>query len=508
MKKNNRMLPVIGLCLSLCSCSNFLEQSAQDLVIPETIAQYKEILQGEAYFRDVLNNYMFIEYMTDDVEYFDAASMGTSMGLGEDSRLMTQFNSYAWSDEIENANFTDNLFRYLYKHVMTANVCLESIDAAEGTVTEKEILQGQASFVRAFAHFMLANTYAKPYNESSPNDLCIPLKMNSVPTTETYGRASVKEVWDLIVSDLNVAMEKLKDKKITNMYEVNYKAALVLSTRVALYMENWDRVIQLGELLVQSGEHPLFDISGKTSASSAVDGDVTIKNFVGYDNKEIVFLFGERQYELYSNRITGTNLSSIYFRVSSREAGNLISQYTYNTTTTEGDHRLAYWFLPPRSNETSSPSYRYNHRVLKYDIRDGEYYAQFALRSGEVYLSLAEAYARKSSPDVSKALGYLNALREKRIRPYTSLTSGDFPTSQALATFIWEERRRELCFEELHRWWDLRRTGQPKLVHRWRSNTYTLQQGDPAYVLNFPLFEREYNGVKLGSNPRPARGQD
>ena len=509
MKKYNTILPVIGLWILVCSCSDFLKQSAQDLVIPESIAQYKEILQGEANFGNILNNYMFIEYMTDDVEFFDEASMGTALGLGgDDSRLMTYYGSYAWADEIESSSVTDNAFQYLYKHVMVANVCLEAIDNAEGTTVEKEILQGQASFIRAFSYLMLANIYAKPYNEASPNDPCVPIKLNSVPSTETYGRATVKEVWDLILSDLDMAMKMLKDKNITNLYEVNYKAALVLATRVALYMEDWDKVIQYGESLLESGAHPLFDISDKTKAANAASNDVDIKNFISRDNKEIVFLFGERQYELYYNRINGTGRASAYFRVSSREPGNLIGQYDYNATTIEGDRRMAYWFLPPVASETSYPSIRYNYRVLKYDLSDGEHYAQFALRSGEVYISLAEAYARKSSPNVSKALEYLNGLRVKRIKPYTTLVAGDFPTNEALVSFIWEERRRELCFEELHRWWDLRRIGRPQLVHRWRSNTYTLQKGDAAYVLNFPLFEREYNGAKLGSNPRPARAQD
>ena len=55
----------------------------------------------------------------------------------------------------------------------------------------------------------------------------------------------------------------------------------------------------------------------------------------------------------------------------------------------------------------------------------------------------------------AKAIGYLNALREKRINPYTALSLGDFTSNDALVQFCWDERRRELCFEECHRWWDV-----------------------------------------------------
>ena len=74
---------------------------------------------------------------------------------------------------------------------------------------------------------------------------------------------------------------------------------------------------------------------------------------------------------------------------------------------------------------------------------------------------------------------------------------------------IYEERRKELCFEETHRWWDLRRQGMPELKHVLISRggveeTFMLECGDMGYVLEIPRKEREYN-TAMELNRRPER---
>jgi len=137
-------------------------------------------------------------------------------------------------------------------------------------------------------------------------------------------------------------------------------------------------------------------------------------------------------------------------------------------------------------------------------------------RTGEVYVSLAEAYARRGNAgDNVKAIEYLNGLRSKRINPYTSLGVSDFTTNDALVQFCWDERRRELCFEECHRWWDMRRQGQKQVIHRYNYGgtsgnsfvTFTLKEKDPSFILDFPLAERNQS-PNLMPNSRPVRNED
>ena len=50
---------------------------------------------------------------------------------------------------------------------------------------------------------------------------------------------------------------------------------------------------------------------------------------------------------------------------------------------------------------------------------------------------------------------------------------------------ILEERARELAFEG-HRWFDLRRNGQPRMERSYRGETYVLEQGDARYTMRIP----------------------
>ena len=92
--------------------------------------------------------------------------------------------------------------------------------------------------------------------------------------------------------------------------------------------------------------------------------------------------------------------------------------------------------------------------------RDG---ANHGIRSAELYLNRAEAYAQKYIAEGDEAyrltaLADLNELRKHRIR--TEAYEDVYITGgEALLDFVYEERRRELIGESAHRWCDVRRLG-------------------------------------------------
>ena len=132
-----------------------------------------------------------------------------------------------------------------------------------------------------------------------------------------------------------------------------------------------------------------------------------------------------------------------------------------------------------------------------------------AWRVAEVYLNLAEAYVRdENEPDLGRAVELINEIRKNRIVGYQDVRAEDYDVTTFLPV-IYEERRKELCFEETHRWWDLRRQGMPELKHVLISRggveeTFMLERGDMGYVLEIPRKEREYN-TAMELNRRPER---
>jgi hypothetical protein len=504
--------------LTADGCDDFLERSSQTLLVPKTTAQYKEILQGEGYFRGLLNplsgkGYAFLQFMTDDVEYFDVTTDPScpeawkTTKIGEVSDVERYISCYRWDVSIENQHLTDETYLYLYRQAMVANICLEGLEESEGSAAEKEVLRGQAAFTRAFAYFMLANIYAKPYCIASPEDPCVPLKTNPTPTVETYSRATIEQVWTQITSDIAVALQNLKDKNLErNVYEISYPAALILAQRIALHMEDWQRVVGYGQEYMDAyaARHPIYDISGKDAAGPRVPDDYNpyVEKFINTDNKEIVWCFGSGA--VYSYIICPIQLAVIatlgkYYRVSSTMQGNLMSAYE------QGDRRKAYWFFQP-TGTGNFPSARFDYNTIKVDNSSRaqkSFHLYMALRSAEVWLNLAEALARQPQPDPAAAVELLNQLRVKRFDParYTPLTAADFAAGDSLVSYIWTERRRELCLEENHRWWDLRRTTRPRIVHPGRNGMeYVLEKDASAYTLNFPRAELTFNSNVLMSN--------
>lgn len=490
------------LCMGMSGCNDFLERSAQNLVIPTTCADYAEILQGEGYFDQLVYKGVWLNLMTDDMELYTP---------GLDNTLPFSLSKYRyvyqWRDEIEDENesFNDELFNYLYSQILVANTCLDALkQGLEGTPEEQDILKGQALFHRAFAYLMLANVYAMPYDMATPESLCVPLKTEPTPSLQPYERATFAEVYKQIDDDIEEGLKALKGKDTGNYYYIGYDAMLFVAMRKALYTNDFDAAIEYGKEILDANDK-LFDITdriksiaeGETSASSEYD------NFLQPKNPELVFCFCGSRITTIQSLISMSNSLEQTFTLSRTIDNSLIGLYDYDTTTCIGDHRLAYWYIPPRKDAQSTYYYDGNYSALKVNSYDN-LYRKSAFRTAEAYVTLAEAYARKESPDYDKALDYANRLRKYRLdaQAWQELTPADFAGGAEIIQFIWDERRRELCFEELHRFIDLRRTTRAEVVHPYgKAGYYKLGKDDAAYTLNFPIAERRINPQNVNSRP-------
>lgn len=116
---------LLAFSLTLGSCDDFLERSAQNLVIPTTCADYTEILQGEGYFYSLINDGTWLNLMTDDMELFTPNQDNTLP-----FNIIKYRYVYQWRDEIEDEDesFEDELFNYLYSQILVANTCIEALD--------------------------------------------------------------------------------------------------------------------------------------------------------------------------------------------------------------------------------------------------------------------------------------------------------------------------------------------------------------------------------------------
>ena len=149
--------------------------------------------------------------------------------------------------------YTDNpqishlsYFWYIsYKIIYGCASNIESIP--EGTSAEMNHLIGENYFLRALCHFNLCNLYATPYSRG-PEKPGVVVR-NSTDCSVTV-RATVGEVYEQVVSDLENAMRLMKDgTRRGDAGYASYDAAKGLLTRVYLYMGEYQKCIDLADEL-------------------------------------------------------------------------------------------------------------------------------------------------------------------------------------------------------------------------------------------------------------------
>lgn len=109
-------------------------------------------------------------------------------------------------------------WRYFYKVIKAAN---EIIASFEDKIPENETAKatyGQAKALRGYAYLYLVSYFQHPYLESADKPSVV---LYDAPSSDSKGLASVKEVYDLVIGDLETATEALANFNRTNKSEIN-----------------------------------------------------------------------------------------------------------------------------------------------------------------------------------------------------------------------------------------------------------------------------------------------
>jgi tetratricopeptide (TPR) repeat protein len=101
----------------------------------------------------------------------------------------------------------NQLYSEPYIAIYRANAVLENLDIVENQ-QDRAVLEGEAKYLRAIAHFAVARLFAQPYVFGEENSqLGIPIRTSTESSAAV--RATVGEVYEQITSDLEDAAELL-----------------------------------------------------------------------------------------------------------------------------------------------------------------------------------------------------------------------------------------------------------------------------------------------------------
>jgi hypothetical protein len=291
--------------------------------------------------------------------------------------------------------------------------------------------------------------YARPYWDGNGSKPGVPLRLKGNTGSDDYAlaRASVAEVYNQILADLNFAETNLpltNGSATNNTIRAHRNTAIALKTRVYLSMRKYAEVITEANKIV-SATAPFKASSG---VAHELQADVT-NVFKTYTTTESILSM-----PFASNETPGTqNQLGYYYGPAAFNGGN--GEYSLLPT---GILASTEWKSTDKRRNMIAV-YTGKSYLTKYSV--ASVFTDFApvIRYAEVLLNLAEAKVRSTGTVDAQSIALLNAIRG-RSDASTVYKAADFANADALADAIVNERRIEFLGEGL-RGTDLTRLGLP-----------------------------------------------
>jgi len=273
----------------------------------------------------------------------------------------------------------------------------------------------------------------------------VPIANEVYPVDYEPARATLKETYDFIKSELNTAVGLLSRDE--NLGRINYWAAKGILARVYLYNEENSEALAAAEDVINSSPYSLYTIADYL-------------NVWGIEGAP------EAMFEILTNSTHNSQRNSIGYYTHSDGYGECAYSTQGYELLTEDPNDIRSQLIEWEDDEVDTEGYY----TQKYPGRDGSLYLNnpIVIRLSEVYLIAAEAKVKGASGGQA-ASWYMNELRKNRITDYADVT--DVTLDDILI-----ERRKELVAEG-HQCWDTWRNDKsvfPPRLNREVDGSYEL----------------------------------
>ncbi|RKE49278.1 RagB/SusD family nutrient uptake outer membrane protein [Sphingobacterium detergens] len=262
----NRLLYILIsagiLTISFSSCKKYLDELPDNRAELNTTDKIAKMLVG-AY---PSSSYVVVsELSSDNVDDVGPVYLNYPRFIEE---------IYKWQDITEtNNDGIERVWAACYSAIASANAALQAIEE-QGNPISLNAQRGEALLARAYNHWILVNMFAQNYSKKySATDLGITYMTKGETTLNPkYQRNTVAEVYNNIKKDVEEGLPLINDASYANSsvakYHFNRAAAYTFASRVALFMEDWVKVVEYATLAL--GENPSTTLRDyKTIASFA-----------------------------------------------------------------------------------------------------------------------------------------------------------------------------------------------------------------------------------------------
>ena len=410
--------------------------------------------------------------------------------MGND--MVVNKQGYGWFNRdyqyTERGQITDSrrpymIWTYNYYLINAANNIIQNIDAAKGPDNDKKSIKGQAYAVRAYAYYNLVNWFQQTYkgNESAKG---VPIYKTTAITGNPRG--TVKENYDLILSDLTQAENLLTGLPSEHKSHINVLTVQGIRARVSLTMENWADAATYANK-ARTGYTPM-------PSNMYTDGFNSISNPEWMWGMEV----NTTQATVYASFFSHMDANA--FDYAQLGGQKKITKSLFDKIN-PSDVRYKV-FKKPGTGTTNLPDYCQN----KFHLANPSAWAgdYLFMRASEMYLIEAEALARQGNTAAAKTT--LETLIKARYAGYAAPSA-----APALLDEILLQRRIELWGEGFSLF-DIKRLktglnrptgagnhGSPNFDPK----VYVLPPGDPQMIMKIPQTELDVNLSMTAADQNP-----
>lgn len=391
--------------------------------------------------------------------------------------LLSEYN-YTYDQESTGA--TLNLWSNGYAAINNINNVINAakVIRSEGRsdVALINAIEAEAHVLRGLMFFALANIYAQHYTYTADaSHLGVPIPLVTPKAGEKLPRATMKETYTQIISDLKFAIDTDVWNKTERIY-ASKDAAKALLSRIYLYMGDYDNAIKYSTEVLSTNKYTLAPASEYKNMFIGTSQRTDFSTI----NKEIIWQFNLTYRQ--ANFLDIFYFGEGYLGTASPSHVSLFEN---------SDVRKSMLYLDPKSNSYLSL------KNAKYDnVTVANAPVTFkVVRSAELLLNRAESYYFKQQYDL--AVEDLKAIRARAHDIPSSSVVVSYTSNEDLLEQIRLERRKELGFEG-QRIYDIMRYKQS--LNRGaacNSSLCTLNYPSDIFILPIPKRELDANDLIL-----------
>jgi len=442
MKKTIFIFKSSFLALSLIAavaCESWIDVEPTDRLSEDKVySTQKGFLQAlNGVYAEMNNNTVYGGHLSVGVidvlaQYYDGGS--------ENSYTYYYYPRYDYTNTGVKNTFS-NVWSKMYSLISSANIILEKCEQTDVLPSQyQKMIKGEALAMRAMFHLDLLRLFGPVMSENA-HEMAIPYVTVADQNIQDFLTADV--VIDRIIHDLTEASGLLQssDPVLTDgvkhtpeagdnidfcyrQYRLNYFAVQVLLARAYLWKGDQTEALTISENAISKAESIFPFIS-----SSAANGSYPDRVF----SSEVIFaLYNTNRINVYRKYFASTlDTRNILSFAGTLDSGRIPELYD-----SQNDLRYKMWSASSEGDNDLIFN-KYEDVVLKDGSTNHYCYMMPLIRLSELYLIAAEC-----ETDFSKALTYLNTLRNKRNCPNVTPRN-----SEELMNNITSEFRKEMIGE-------------------------------------------------------------